>query len=71
MKKYFLVFLLITSISVFAGPNKFKEVDLRIMNHLYNAELVQADSLLKLQMDQQPENPKYYVIKAHYHCRGM
>jgi len=67
MKKYFVVFLLIICVSVYAGPNRFKEVDLRIMNHLYNAELVQADSLLKLQMDQQPENPKYYMIKAHYH----
>jgi len=67
MKKYFVVFLLIICVSVYAGPNKFKEVDLRIMNHLYNAELVQADSLLKLQMEQQPENPKYYLIKAHYH----
>jgi len=67
MKKYFVVFLLTICVSVYAGPNRFKEVDLRIMNHLYNAELVQADSLLKLQMDQQPENPKYYMMKAHYH----
>ena len=37
------------------------------MNHLYNAELVQADSLLNLQIDLDPENPKYYLMKAHYH----
>ncbi len=59
--------MLIFSISAFAGPNKFKEVDLQIMNHLYNAELVQADSLLKLQINQDPESPKYFLIKAHYH----
>jgi len=67
MKKYLVLSILILSISVFAGPNKFKEVDLRIMNHLYNAELVQADSLLSLQISQEPENPKYYMMKAHYH----
>ena len=67
MKKYLLVFFLIICMSVYAGPNRFKEVDLRIMNHLYNAELVKADSLLKLQIDKQPENPKYYMMKAHYH----
>ena len=67
MKKYLVLSILIFSISVFAGPNTFKEVDLRIMNHLYNAELVQADSLLNLQIDLDPENPKYYLMKAHYH----
>ena len=67
MKNFVIFFVLIFCISVFAGPNKFKEVDLRIMNHLYNAELVQADSLLNLQISQEPENPKYYLIKAHYH----
>jgi tetratricopeptide (TPR) repeat protein len=67
MKKLLVIFVLVFSISVFAGPNKFKEVDLRIMNHLYNAELGQADSLLNLRITQEPENPKYYMMKAHYH----
>ena len=67
MKNFVAIFLLIFSFSVFAGPNKFKEVDLRIMNYLYNADLVQADSLLNLQINQEPENPKYPLMKAHYH----
>lgn len=66
--KIFVIFLLfIFAISAIAGPNKFKEVDLRIMNHLYNAELQQADSLLQLQINQDPQNPKYYLMQAHYH----
>jgi tetratricopeptide (TPR) repeat protein len=67
MKNFVIFFLLIFCISLFAGPTKFKEVDLRIMNHLYNAELTTADSLLNLQINQEPENPKYYLMKAHYH----
>ena len=67
MKNSVIIFLLIICISVFAGPDKFKEIDLRIMDHLYNAELVQADSLISIQINQNPENPKYYLLKAHYH----
>ena len=37
------------------------------MNHLYNAELAESDSLLSLQISQNPENPKYQLMKAHYH----
>jgi tetratricopeptide (TPR) repeat protein len=67
MMKFVIIFLLIIGISVFAGPNKFKEVDIQIMDYLYNAELVQADSLLNLQITQESDNPKYYLMKAHYH----
>jgi Tfp pilus assembly protein PilF len=37
------------------------------MNLLYNAQLEKADSLLKIQINQNPENPKYYLMQAHYH----
>ena len=67
MKNFVIIFLLIICVSVFAGPNKFKDVDLRIMDYLYNAELAAADSILNLQINQDPENPKYYLLKAHYH----
>ena len=67
MKIFVIIFLLIICVSVFAGPSKFKEVDLQIMDHLYNAELAVADSILNLQINQDPENPKYYLLKAHYH----
>ena len=67
MKNFVIIFLLIICVSVFAGPSKFKEVDLQIIDHLYNAELVAADSILNLQINQDPENPKYYLLKAHYH----
>ena len=67
MKNFTIVFVLIICVSVSAAPNKFKEIDLRIMDHLYNAELVATDSLLNQQIIQEPENPKYPLMKAHYH----
>ena len=67
MKNFAIIFILIICVSVSAESNKFKEIDLRIMDHLYNAELVTADSLLNLQINQEPQNPKYYLMKAHYH----
>jgi len=67
MKIFVIIFLLIICVSIYAGPNKFKEVDLQIMDYLYDADLVKADSLLSVQMNLEPEHPKYHLLKAHYH----
>jgi tetratricopeptide (TPR) repeat protein len=55
------------SVIVQAGPDKIRPVDKQIMNHLFNAELNQADSLINLQISKIPNQPKYYVLKASYH----
>ena len=67
MKNILIIFLLTLCVSVFAGPNKFKEVDLQIMDYLYNADVAKAESLITNQISQNPENPKYSLLKAHYH----
>ena len=67
MKNYIIVFLLIFAISAFAGPEKFKKVDLQILDYLYDANLVSSDSLLSAQMNLEPENPKYHLMKTQYH----
>jgi len=67
MKKLIFIFVLVFSVMVQAGPDKIKQVDKQIMNHLFNAELNQADSLINLQISKTPDQPKYYVLKASYH----
>jgi len=67
MKNILMIFVLIICVSAYAGPNKFKEVDLKIMDYLYNADVAKAESLLTVQISQDSNNPKYFLIKSHYH----
>ncbi|MFC2088524.1 type IV pilus biogenesis/stability protein PilW [Calditrichota bacterium] len=67
MKRLIFTFVLILSVMAQAGPDKIKQIDKQIMNHLFNAELNQADSLINLQISKTPDQPKYYVLKANYH----
>ncbi len=43
-----------------------QSIDQQIMDHLFNAELVQADSLINVEINKYPNHPKYYFMKAHY-----
>ena len=68
MKVFFITLLSLSLVlSVFAGSNKIKPVDKQIMHYLYNAEWPKADSLLDLQIQKDPNHPKYYMLKAHFH----
>ena len=68
MKVFFITLLSLSLVlSVFAGSNKIKPVDKQIMQYLYNAEWPKADSLLDLQIQKDPNHPKYYLLKAHFH----
>lgn len=67
MKKPLIIFMLIICISAYAGPENFKKSDLQIMDYLYNADLQSADSLITTQMNLEPDNPKYYLLKTQYH----
>ena len=66
MKKLIFAILLTFSTLALAGPDKIKQIDKQIMNHLFNTELRQADSLINLQINNNPDHPKYYVLKANY-----
>ncbi|KAA3618685.1 MAG: hypothetical protein DWQ05_06905 [Calditrichaeota bacterium] len=63
MKKLLVALLLLFGSSVQAVPD---EMDQKIMQLLFNAELSQADSLINHQIAAQPDNPKYYFLKAHF-----
>lgn len=66
MKILIFTILIAFSTIALAGPDKIKQIDKQIMNHLFNAELIQADSLINLQLNKNPDHPKYYVLKANY-----
>jgi tetratricopeptide (TPR) repeat protein len=51
---------------LFVIPVKAQSVDQQIMDHLFAAELAQADSLIDVQIEKNPNHPKYYFMKAHY-----
>jgi len=62
--KYFILFLFI-SIIAFAQPVKFSSVDLEINKTLYDGNWQSADSLIELQLKQNPNIPKYHFFKAY------
>jgi hypothetical protein len=66
MKKFSIGFLLVICVFVFINSLFAQRVDQQIMFYLFNAQLGQADSLIELQIKQNPENPKYYFLKAHF-----
>lgn len=66
MKNHFLILFLYLFIMLFGIRIQAQSVDQQIMDHLYNAELVQADSLINVEINKYPNHPKYYFMKAHY-----
>ena len=56
--------LLVFTLSII--PLHAQSVDQQIMDHLFNAELSQADSLINAGIDENPNHPKYYFMKAHF-----
>lgn len=64
MKKIFIDCVLLIVILVISSPAK--TVDEQIMQYLFNAQLSQADSLINLQIRNNPDDPKNYFLKAHY-----
>jgi tetratricopeptide (TPR) repeat protein len=66
MKNLCRVFMLLLFGSLSALPVQAQSVEQQIMDHLFNAELAQADSLIDMGIKQNPNHPKYYFLKAHY-----
>ncbi|MBU1099753.1 MAG: hypothetical protein KKA84_05040 [Bacteroidetes bacterium] len=62
MKIFFVAILTIT-INLTAGGLKVKEIDKRIMDHLFNGETELADSLIESQIKITNNKLKYYSIK--------
>ncbi|MEJ2545141.1 MAG: hypothetical protein P8Y99_13825 [Calditrichaceae bacterium] len=58
---FMLLFIMLGFVSVQA-----QSVEQQIMDHLFNAELAQADSLIDIGIKQNPNQPKYYFMKAHF-----
>lgn len=65
MKTRFLILFLFISIITFAQPVKFSSVDLEINKTLYDGDWQHADSLIEIQLQQNPNIPKYYFFKAY------
>lgn len=66
MKNLFTSLFLFLLIMLFEMPVQAQSVDQQIMDHLFNAELVQADSLINVEINKYQNHPKYYFMKAHY-----
>lgn len=65
MKK--LLFLtLVLSYTIYGSGLKTSEADQKIITHLFNGECQIADSLLEINLKNDPNNPKYLFLKAHY-----
>lgn len=62
--KFFIIFLFI-SIFAFAQPVKFSSSDLEINRLLYDGNWQSADSLIEIQLQQNPNIPKYHFFKAY------
>lgn len=62
--KFFILFLSI-SIIAFAQPVKFSSVDLEINKTLFDGNWQSADSLIEIQLQQNPNIPKYHFFKAY------
>ncbi|MDA3860711.1 MAG: hypothetical protein PF445_05755 [Melioribacteraceae bacterium] len=65
MKTRLLMLFLFSSIIAFAQPVKFSSVDLEINKSLYDGNWQSADSLIDLQLLQNPNIPKYHFFKAY------
>ena len=62
--RFFILFLFISAIA-FAQPVKFSSIDLEINKTLYDGNWQLADSLIDLQLQQNPNVPKYHFFKAY------
>ncbi|MBU1099751.1 MAG: hypothetical protein KKA84_05030 [Bacteroidetes bacterium] len=65
MKKL-LFLVLVLSYTINGGGLKSSELDQKIISHLFNGECEIADSLLEINLNNDPNNPKYLFLKAHY-----
>jgi len=65
MKSNILILFLFFSIVTFAQPVKFSSIDLKITNTLYEGNWQIADSLIEIQLQKNPNTPKYYFFKAY------
>ena len=65
MKSKISILLLFISIIAFAQPVKFSSVDLKINKTLYDGNWQIADSLIEIQLQQNPNIPKYHFFKAY------
>lgn len=70
--KYILAGLFLFSI-IFAqqNPIQLSETDQTILSHIHNAQLTDAEQLIDHQIQESPENPKYYLLKTalYFHAR--
>ena len=66
MKNVFTLLFLLLFIMQIGVPVQAQSVDQQIMDHLFNAELAEADSLINAGINENPNHPKYYFMKAHY-----
>ncbi len=65
MKTRLLMLFLFSSIISFAQPVKFSSIDLEINKSLFDGNWQSADSLIDLQLLQNPNIPKYHFFKAY------
>ncbi|MCP5064820.1 MAG: tetratricopeptide repeat protein [Ignavibacteriae bacterium] len=65
MKSFFFILFLFISTIVFAQTVKFSSVDLEINKTLYDGNWQIADSLIEIQLQQNPNMPKYHFFKAY------
>ncbi|MBN2423968.1 MAG: hypothetical protein JXR46_00070 [Calditrichaceae bacterium] len=66
MKKDVLVFFSLVYILLSLNLVIAQTVDEKIMDLIYSARIRQADSLIDAQIKKYPDNPKYYLLKAHH-----
>jgi tetratricopeptide (TPR) repeat protein len=58
--------LAILLVFIFAVPLQSQMVDKQIVDYLFNAQLEQADSLIEIQINKNPDHPKYYFLKTQF-----
>jgi tetratricopeptide (TPR) repeat protein len=65
MKKFLLIFFVISGITVQGQTLNITQADKEINNYIFSGEWLQAKSLVEQQIRQNPEHPKYYFMKAY------
>ena len=65
MKARFFILFLFISIITYSQPVSFSSADLEINKILYDGNWQVADSLIELQLQQNPNIPKYHFFKAY------
>ena len=73
MKRLFLLIILTAFTSTYSQTVKVTDSDNEIIFEIFNGNWQHADSLIDVQLQLNPNHPKYYFMKAYnaYYCRFM